>query len=86
LAGGIARAHRREPPTETATITATTLVLLGDRDGFLPRRDQEDLVAAIPGASLVVYEGSGHSLAVEDPERLGADVARFAGRVASPAG
>jgi non-heme chloroperoxidase len=72
-----------EPPTEAATITVPTLVLWGDRDAFIPRADQEALVAAIPGSTLVVYEGCGHSLALEDPRRLAADVAAFATRVAA---
>ena len=36
------------PASETAAITAPTVIVWGDRDGFLPRSDQEALAAAIP--------------------------------------
>jgi non-heme chloroperoxidase len=66
------------PPTDAATIDAPTLVLWGDRDAFLPRADQEGLVAAIPGARMVVYEDTGHVVHWERPERVAADIAAFA--------
>ncbi|MDQ3675389.1 MAG: alpha/beta hydrolase [Actinomycetota bacterium] len=69
------------PATETATITAPTLILWGDRDGFLPRSDQEALAAAIPGSRLVIFEGTGHVVHWEEPERVAADVVALAERV-----
>ena len=66
------------PPTETGTITAPTLILWGDRDELLSRADQERMTAAIPGASLVVYEGTGHVVLWEQPDRVAADLASFA--------
>ena len=71
-----------DPPTETGTITAPTLVLWGDRDQFLPRSDAEALTAAIPGSQLVTYEGTGHLVILERPERVAADLAALAERVA----
>jgi non-heme chloroperoxidase len=65
------------PPTEAATISAPTLILWGDRDDFLPRSDQEALAAAIPGSRLVTYEGAGHSVLLEETERVAADVVAF---------
>jgi pimeloyl-ACP methyl ester carboxylesterase len=65
------------PPTETGTITAPTLILWGDRDQFLPRVDQEALAAAIPGSQLIVYEGAGHVVLWEQPERVAGDVVAF---------
>jgi non-heme chloroperoxidase len=65
------------PPTETGTITTPTLILWGDRDGFLPRSDQKALAAAIPGSRLVTYEGTGHVVHWEEPERVAADVVAF---------
>jgi pimeloyl-ACP methyl ester carboxylesterase len=70
------------PPTETGTITVPTLILWGDRDGFLPRDDQEALAAAISGSQLVVYEGAGHVVLWEEPERVAVDVAALAARAA----
>lgn len=63
-----------EPPTDRGTVTVPTTVLWGDRDDVLPREDEERLVAAIPGARLVVYEGAGHLLLWEEPERVAADL------------
>jgi pimeloyl-ACP methyl ester carboxylesterase len=71
------------PATETATITAPTLILWGERDAFLPRSDQETLAAAIPGSRLVVYEDTGHVVHWERPERVAADVAALAEQVSS---
>jgi non-heme chloroperoxidase len=74
------------PPTEAGPIAAPTLILWGDRDRFLPRAEQEALAAAVAGARLVVYEGAGHVLHWEEPERVAADVAALAARAAAGAG
>jgi non-heme chloroperoxidase len=66
------------PATETATIATPTVILWGDRDGFLPRSDQEALAAAIPGSRLVIYEGTGHAVHWEEPDRVAADVVALA--------
>ncbi len=71
------------PPTEIATISAPTLILWGDRDGFLPHSDQEALAGAIPGSQLVIYAGSGHVVLWEEPERVAADVVAFVERIVS---
>lgn len=65
------------PPTETASITAPTLIIWGDRDGLLVRQDQERLSAAIPGSRLVVYEGTGHLVLWEQPGRVATDLTDF---------
>ena len=64
-------------------ILVPTLVLWGDTDGVLPRADQERILDAIPGSTLVVYEGGGHVLYWEEPERIVQDVVGFATRVLS---
>jgi rifampin ADP-ribosylating transferase len=71
------------PPTESGAITAPTLILRGDRDGFLDRSDQEALAAAIPGSRLVTYEDTGHLIHWEQPERVAADLVALAERAAS---
>ncbi|MEV6212448.1 alpha/beta hydrolase [Kitasatospora sp. NPDC051914] len=58
-------------------ITAPALVVWGDRDGILPRADQERLAAALPHSELLVHEGSGHVVYWEDPARTAADLAAF---------
>jgi non-heme chloroperoxidase len=65
------------PPAETGTIVAPTLIVWGERDAFVSRADQERLVAAIPGSQLVIYEGTGHVVHWEQPERVAADLAAF---------
>lgn len=65
------------PPAATATIAAPTLILWGDRDDFVPRADQERLAAAISRSQLVVYEGAGHVVHWEEPQRVAADIAAF---------
>jgi pimeloyl-ACP methyl ester carboxylesterase len=58
-------------------IEAPTLILWGDRDALAPRRDQDIMLAAIPDAALIVYEGTGHAVHWEQPERLAADLVAF---------
>jgi non-heme chloroperoxidase len=62
------------PATETAMITAPTLILWGDRDEFLPRSDQERLAASIAGSRLVIYQGTGHAVHWEEPARVAEDI------------
>lgn len=66
------------PAVETGAITAPAAIIWGDRDGFLPRSDQEALAAAIAGSQLVVYEGAGHAVHWEEPERVAADIVALA--------
>lgn len=58
-------------------IQRPTLVIWGDRDEFFPRPDQDALLSAIPHAQLLVYEGAGHGLHWEQPERFAHNVAAF---------
>ncbi|MFD7711616.1 alpha/beta fold hydrolase [Streptomyces sp. NPDC059786] len=59
-------------------ILVPTLVLWGDADTCVPRADQRQILDAVPGATLEVYEGAGHVLHWERPERLAQDIAAFA--------
>ena len=71
-----------EPPTDTGRIVAPTLVLWGSADELLPREDMEDLCRAVPGSELRVYDGTGHAVLWEQPERVAADIRAFlAGRL-----
>ena len=62
---------------ELGEIAAPTVAFWGDRDALAPRADQDALVAGIRGARLVVYEGTGHALHWEEPERFAADLTAF---------
>jgi non-heme chloroperoxidase len=65
------------PPTEAGLIRVPTRLIWGDRDRYIPRAEQFALEAAIPGAELLVYEGTGHAVHWEQPARAAADIAAF---------
>lgn len=69
------------PPSETGSISAPTLILWGDQDTFILRHDQEALQAAIPRSRLVVYEGTGHLVLLEQPARVSEDLVSFVAQV-----
>jgi pimeloyl-ACP methyl ester carboxylesterase len=62
---------------ELGQITAPTLIMWGDQDAYVPRTDAEKLAAAITGARLVVYPGTGHALHWEEPAHFAADLTAF---------
>lgn len=70
--------------SELPAVAAPTLILYADQDAFCLRDDPQDLLAAIPGSRLVTYEGAGHALHWEEPERFAADVAAFTLAAATP--
>jgi pimeloyl-ACP methyl ester carboxylesterase len=47
-------------PEAFASITVPTLVLVGDRDGFLPVEDSVAMYRLLPNAELMVVPGAGH--------------------------
>ncbi|MEU3464040.1 alpha/beta hydrolase [Streptomyces sp. NPDC006733] len=61
-----------------AGILVPTLVIRGDQDDLLPRNDQQAILDAVHGARLLTYEGAGHAVHWEQPERVVADIAAFA--------
>lgn len=61
-------------------VQAPTLAVWGDQDIYCSRADQDALLAAIPGARLLVYAGAGHALHWEQPARFAADLVAFVGR------
>jgi len=63
--------------TELAKVGAPTLLLWGDRDPRYSRSEQEALLTGIHGSRLVVFEGYGHMLHVEEPERCAREIAAF---------
>ena len=58
-------------------IKAPTLILWGTADGFFGAAAQEALKAALPNARSVSYEGTGHNIQWEIPEKMAADVKSF---------
>lgn len=51
-------------------ISVPTLVLVGDSDTFTPPDRAEEMVAAIPGARLVVVPECGHASTIEQPDAV----------------
>lgn len=64
-------------PPDVGAIVVPALVIWGDQDGLIPREDQLRILAALPSARLAVYEGAGHVVHWEEPERVADDVAAF---------
>ncbi len=60
-----------------AKIKASTLIIWGDQDTFVPRSDQEKLTAGIEGSRLVVYPGVGHAVYWEEPGHVASDIVAF---------
>jgi pimeloyl-ACP methyl ester carboxylesterase len=63
---------------ELNRIEAPTLIVWGDQDPLSPRAAQHELLRAIAGSDLVVYEGAGHALHWEEAARFAADLVAFA--------
>lgn len=62
---------------ELARARVPVLLFWGDRDTYALRQDQDRLLQAIPTARLTVYEGIGHALHWEAPERVAEELGRF---------
>lgn len=58
-------------------ITAPTLILWGDQDELMIESDQIALRNALPNARFIRYEGLGHSMYWEQPERVARDLNDF---------
>jgi pimeloyl-ACP methyl ester carboxylesterase len=69
---------------ELSHVSVPCLIAWGDRDTYTLRESQDRLVAAIPGARLLVYEGGGHTFHWEDPVRFSTDLTAFLAGLAQP--
>lgn len=58
-------------------ITVPCLVTVGRHDWICPVEDSELIAAQVPNAELVIFENSGHSPQLEEPERFQAVVRSF---------
>ena len=64
---------------ELKSATMPVLIIWGDRDTYTPRADQDTLLKAIPASRLVVYEGTGHAIHWEEPQRVVNTLVDFVG-------
>lgn len=62
---------------ELAKIKVPTFLIWGDQDNAISRSGRELQKAAIPNSRLEIYEGAGHAVHWEKPERIAADIADF---------
>lgn len=61
----------------TGKIKAPTMLIWGDHDEMVPHSEQIEQLAEIPDSRLVTFEGTGHAVHWEQPDRFASDVARF---------
>src|SRR5690606_30091455 len=66
-----------DPLVGAETVRVPTRLVWGDQDAFVPRVDQDRLLAALPFAHLSVYEGVGHAVHWEQPHRFSSDLRAF---------
>jgi non-heme chloroperoxidase len=62
-------------------ISIPTLILWGDKDLFCPKGDQDVLQTSIKKSTLLIYEGVGHGIHWEEPEKFTKDVVDFINRI-----
>jgi len=64
----------------THRIASPTLVIWGEADGIVSAKYRDDWRKALPQAEVECFEGAGHRLHADQPARLAARIAAFAGR------
>jgi len=75
---GIAEGFQQaDDPALLEKIHVPTLLLWGDRDEIFSRADEDELSGKIAHSKLVVYQGTGHAVHWERPERVAADLIHF---------
>jgi 3-oxoadipate enol-lactonase len=72
-------AARHDAEPRLRTITAPSLILVGDRDPIAGARSQAELLHDIPDARLIIIAHSGHDLSLEQPVATATAVNAFLG-------
>lgn len=81
-----AMAHRRLDNRDmVGQLSLPVLLCLGEKDNPFQLDDARELAASHDNMSLTVYEGAGHSVFIEQPERFNAELRRFAEQTLSAA-
>jgi non-heme chloroperoxidase len=63
--------------SQLETVTVPVLLIWGDKDLFVTETDQQVLHAMLSDSKRVVYEGTGHAVHWEEPERFANDLTSF---------
>lgn len=58
-------------------LKAKTLIIWGNKDLTVPKVMFDETVSLLPEAEVIIYEDCGHSIVVDDPERLAIDILHF---------
>ena len=69
---------------ELPRVQVPTLLAWGERDAYVPRADQQRLLAALPRSRLLPYPGVGHALHWEQPEAFARDLTAFVETLVAP--
>jgi non-heme chloroperoxidase len=59
------------------TIKQPVLILWGNKDAFVFKGDQDNLLKHLPQAKFIMYENTGHALHWEEPKRFANDLVEF---------
>jgi non-heme chloroperoxidase len=62
---------------ELENVTTPALLVWGDQDAFIKRETQDELLGALADSRLNVYQGVGHAVHWEQPERFASDITEF---------
>jgi pimeloyl-ACP methyl ester carboxylesterase len=76
--------HDHDASDLLAKIDVPVLVIQGNADPFTPLSAAQAMAAEIPNARLVEIDGGSHTLPLEFPAEVGAEVRRFLEGVVSP--
>ena len=75
--GGAAGLVAEDFTKDLRKIDAPVLIFWGSKDMICFKVDQENFTTNLKNEKLIVYEGTGHALHWEEPERVTADLASF---------
>lgn len=60
-----------------SNLKAKTLIIWGDKDVTVPKIMFDETVRLLPEATVLVYENAGHSIVVDETEKLAIDIVHF---------
>jgi len=63
--------------SDLAAVEAPVLVLLGENDPLVPRRDADEIAAALPNASIRIVAGAGHVPMSDRPQAFSRELLQF---------